>query len=63
MINLKVSVGSNREGISKTPNIQGKKAIKEPEVRPEYIEKIKRIEKANKKPIIIKNIDDLLVDE
>gem|GEM_PF-7075109 len=45
---MKVSIGSNREGISKTPNIQGKKAIKEPEVRPEYIEKIKRIEKANK---------------
>jgi len=33
------------------------------ELRPEYIRKIKRIEKANRKPIPIKNINDLFMDE
>lgn len=47
----------------KNPSIQGNEAEDEPELRPEYIEKIKRIEKANKKPILIENIDDLLLDE
>jgi len=36
---------------------------KEPELRPEYVEKIKRMEKDKRKPIRIKNIDDLFVDE
>lgn len=33
----------------------------ESELRPEYVAKIRRIEK--EKPVLIKNIDDLLIDE
>jgi len=47
----------------KNPSFHGKKAQEEPELRPEYIDKIKGIEKAKKKPILIKNIDDLLIVE
>jgi hypothetical protein len=47
----------------KKVSIIKKKAEIEPELNPEYIKKIKRIEKANKKPIIIKNIDDLFLKE
>jgi len=46
---LKVSVDSKREGISKTPNIQGKKAEEEPELRSDFIDKIKSREK--QKPV------------
>ena len=49
MINLKVSVGSKREEISKTPNIQCKKDEEEPELRSDFIDKIKRREK--QKPV------------
>ncbi len=48
--------------MKKTHNII-KKDEKEPEIRSEYVEKIKRIEKDNKKPIRIKNIDDLFIKE
>lgn len=57
------SVGTKKDGIKKSPPVISKKVEEELELRPEYSEKIKRIEKANKKPILIKNIDDLLIDE
>lgn len=38
-----------------------KQAEKEPELRLEYVVKIRRIEK--EKPVLIKNIDDLFTDE
>jgi len=57
------TIGAKKDEMKKNPRIHGNKAEDEPELRPEYIEKIKRIEKANKKPILIENIDDLLLDE
>ena len=54
---------AKKDEMKKKSSIHGNKAEDEPEIRPEYIEKIKRIEKANKKPILIENIDDLLLDE
>lgn len=57
------SLDAKKDEIKKNPSIHGKNVKNEPELRPEYIEKIKKIEKANKKPISIKNIDDLFVDE
>lgn len=47
----------------KKPHTMIKKDGKEPEIRPEYVEKIRRIEKDKRKPIQIKNIDDLFIDE
>ena len=60
---MQSSSGMKKDEFKRNSNIHGKKAINEPELRPEYVEKIKRIEKANKKPVLIKNIDDLFVDE
>ncbi|EKF86548.1 DUF2683 family protein [Methanobacterium formicicum] len=60
---MQSSSGMKKDEFKRTSNIHGKKDLNEPELRPEYVEKIKRIEKANKKPVLIKNIDDLFVDE
>ncbi len=60
---MQSSSGMKKDEFKRTSNIHGKKDLNEPELRPEYVEKIKRIEKENKKPILIKNIDDLFVDE
>jgi len=55
-------VDVKKDKMKKTHNII-KKDEKEPEIRSEYVEKIKRIEKDNKKPIRIKNIHDLFIKE
>lgn len=47
----------------KKPHKIIRKDDKEPEINPEYVEKIRQIEKDNKKPIRIKNIDELFIDE
>ena len=60
---MQSSSGMKKDEFKRTSNIHGKKDLNEPELRPEFVEKIKRIEKENKKPILIKNIDDLFVDE
>jgi hypothetical protein len=60
---MQSSSGMKKDEFKKNSNIHGKKTLNEPELRPEYVEKIQRIEKANKKPILIKDIDDLFVDE
>lgn len=52
-----------KERRKKKVSIIKKKAEIGSKLNPEYIKKIKRIEKANKKPIIIKNIDDLFLKE
>jgi hypothetical protein len=57
------SLDAKKDEMIKNPSIHGENVKDEHELRPEYIEKIKKIEKANKKPISIKNIDDLFVDE
>ena len=60
---MQSSSGMKKDEFKRNSNIHGKKDLNEPELRPEFVEKIKRIEKENKKPILIKNIDDLLIDE
>jgi hypothetical protein len=43
------------------PFVPKKQDEKEPELRLEYVAKIRRIEK--EKPVLIKNIDNLFIDE
>ena len=58
---MHTSINIKKEG--KFPIVTEKKTEIEPELRPDFIRKIKRIEKANKKPIPIENINDLFVSE